>query len=172
MKRKTFARFATLMAISLVITGCATSAYYYKYQGAAGGFSDIKIQDDIYKVSYSENSFVSVETAEDFALLRAAEVTLTNGYKYFIILDQKSDPHTTSSTIPLSSMTVGSGVLAPGSVTGYASTFNYGGGTVTQSRPSTSNLIQCYKDKPLDASLLIYDAKQVQDSLKAKHSIH
>ncbi|MBI2094932.1 MAG: hypothetical protein HYT89_02055 [Candidatus Omnitrophica bacterium] len=171
--QKNKVRLFTLLMAVLCCSGCATGSYYYKYQGAAGGFSEVKIQDDLFKVAYSENQFVSPETAEDFALLRSADVAIQNGYKYFVILEQKSDVQKTSVDMPSYSTTMASGSIYPATYSGsmIGNTINYGGGTYVYSRPSTSNMIKCFKEKPENLPTIIYDAVQVRDSIKTKHSI-
>ena len=70
---------------ALSLAACAStgpSAYGPSY-GAGAGFENTKIQSDRFRVSYTGNS---ANEAKDYALLRAAEITLAEGYTHFKIL--------------------------------------------------------------------------------------
>ncbi len=79
--------------ISLVLTtSCATP---YQTTGFTGGFTDTQLSETIWKVSAAGNAFTSKTAINDYALLRASELTLQNGYKYFVVIneDQTSTSH-------------------------------------------------------------------------------
>ena len=67
----------------VLLSGCATA---YKPNGLGGGYSDMALSDDTYKVSFRGNGYSSPELVQTYLLRRCAELTLQNGYKYFIIL--------------------------------------------------------------------------------------
>jgi hypothetical protein len=54
-----------------------------------GGYSDTALAPDVYKISFGGNGYTTQERATDFAVLRAAELTLSHGYRYFGIINQK-----------------------------------------------------------------------------------
>jgi hypothetical protein len=72
-----------LIAASLLIFGCGATAY--KPYGLTGGYSDKKLFNDEFVISFDGNIRTDANRAIDFAMLRAAEITLDNGYKYFVI---------------------------------------------------------------------------------------
>lgn len=150
------------------ISGCATP---YKKSGFMGGYSDTKIQDDIFKVKFKGNAFIGRDEVADFALLRCAELTLNNEYKYFIVLDEESYAKTGTFTTPVTSQTTGQ-VQAYGSSGTYQGQTTYSGGqTYSMRKPRTSMMIKCFKEKPDDIQALIYDAEQVQANLKESYKI-
>ena len=53
----------------------------------SGGYSDLKLNHNTYRISVQGNTYTSPEHANNIALLRAAELTLQNGAERFIILD-------------------------------------------------------------------------------------
>ena len=55
------------------------------------GYSEVQNSPTIFRVSFYGNSITSHEMAEDFALLRSAEVTLEQGHRYFVILNKAGD---------------------------------------------------------------------------------
>ena len=68
------------------MNGCATT---YKELGRSGGYHEIQLDENIFKVTFSGNGYTSMEMAKDFALLRSAELTIEKGYKYFSLIDNE-----------------------------------------------------------------------------------
>lgn len=81
---------AALLSLVTLIAGCVSAT---PYQPAAnkGGFSEQKVEDNRYLVSFKGNSRTSQEVVETYLLYRAAEVTLESGHDWFLIADQKDD---------------------------------------------------------------------------------
>ncbi|MDD5081439.1 MAG: hypothetical protein PHC58_05570 [Candidatus Omnitrophica bacterium] len=156
----------------LVISGCATGYYSERF---TGGYQDMKIQDDIYKVSFRGNAFCGSERVADFALLRCAEVTLDNGYNYFIILDEKMTNKTGSYTTPVTAQSYGTANVYGGSnyATGsYSGTTYYSGGqTYHYNKPLTAYAIKCFQEKPVDIQVVVFDAKQIRDNLRGHYGL-
>jgi len=73
--------------ITLLLAGCATS---YHQKGFFGdGYSDYRVNQDKFAVTFRGNEFTDSEDVRRFALVRAAELTLQNGFRYFKILSEK-----------------------------------------------------------------------------------
>ena len=168
---------ATLVVI-LSLYGCATG---YKPVGAMGGFSSTQLDENVFTVSFKGNGYTGREKANDFALLRSAEITLEHGFKYFIIVDAQQYSKNSSYTTPTTATTnvnsntygnvYGSGNSAIYNANTYstATTTVSGGQTYVSSKPRTSNTIICLSEKPEDFS---YDAEFIAKSLKEKHGIY
>jgi hypothetical protein len=75
-----------LLVIFVLLTSCATP---YQSSSFMGGFDEIKLSDDSYQVNFRGNKYSSTQRAIDFTLLRSAELTLENGYSYFIVVDSE-----------------------------------------------------------------------------------
>jgi hypothetical protein len=93
MTRKPVALIASLALLG-ALGACATATPYQPNlpgQAASGGFSDVKLEPDRYRVTFSGNSLTSRETVEGYLLYRAAELTLAQGYDTFIIVDRHTD---------------------------------------------------------------------------------
>lgn len=74
-----------VLSLIFVLLGCATS---YKQRGTGivgGGYTDGVIDADTFWVTFNGNGYTSGEKAYKYSLKRASEVTLSNGYRYFII---------------------------------------------------------------------------------------
>ena len=93
MPNKTFMAFAAL-ALALGLTACATpTPYQPKAPGTAtsGGYSEVRLEPNRYRVNFAGNSMTSRETVEGYLLYRAAELTLQEGYDSFAIVDRHTD---------------------------------------------------------------------------------
>jgi hypothetical protein len=90
---------------SLISAGCATQ---YTGRSLAGGYSDTQLAPDAFRITFSGNGFTSSERTQDFALLRAADLTLSHGFRYFAIINSASGGNTSSITLPGQSYTTAS----------------------------------------------------------------
>ena len=71
---------------ALALAACATPTVYAPegYGGQRGGFAEQRLQADRFAVTFSGNSLTSRDTVEMYLLYRAAELTLENGYDWFL----------------------------------------------------------------------------------------
>lgn len=96
-------RLFTLGASALLLAACATATPYGPATTAGGfGFSDQRIESNRYRITFRGNSLTARETVEDSLLFRAAELTVENGFDYFIALenDTESESRTTTTGSP------------------------------------------------------------------------
>jgi len=77
-----------LSILCLLLAGCATS---YQPKSYTGGYTDTKLDDDKYRVTFSGNQHTSADRVEEYALLRAAEITLEYGYSHFVIVNESGE---------------------------------------------------------------------------------
>jgi len=149
------------------LNGCALRYQPYKH---GTGYYDYKIQDDIYAAGY--RGAASQEKSEDFALLRASEVALANGYAYFVIIKETAQEDRHIVTQPATVTTYGI-VGRDGFYRGTA--FAMGHDDYHYDSPSTRDIIRCFKAKPKgtpkDAAAVLYDAAQVRDNLRARYKL-
>ena len=89
------------LAIGIFLGGCATS---YQKSGFSGGFSETQLSENVWKVHFRGNAKTTMERATDFCLLRSAELTLENGYKYFAIVDENSSTKSSTFSTPSTSV--------------------------------------------------------------------
>jgi len=131
----------TVLSIVLFVVACATD---YQAKGYTGGFSETQLGENSYRIYFSGNAKTSSERASDFALLRAAELTIENGHQFFIV---------TESQDKVSTRVIGD----EDSVT-------------TQNRPRTDITVRMFDTKPQD-SRIVYEAKFVRQSIRGKYKI-
>jgi hypothetical protein len=87
-------------ALMLVLTACAQPAAYQPAERDNGpGYSDERLAENRYRVTFTGNSSTRRETVENFLLLRAAEVTRDAGYGWFVFDDRDVEAKTTYRTM-------------------------------------------------------------------------
>jgi hypothetical protein len=94
---------AALAASTFVVAGCATETTYRPAQGRGfyrTGFSEQRIEPDRFIVSFGGNSVTERDTVERYLLFRAAELTLQQGYDYFVTVDRETDRQTRTYSTP------------------------------------------------------------------------
>ena len=75
----------------LTLGACASSPNYVAADSADDyGHYSRKISENRYRVNYNGNSRANFQDTRDFALLRAAELTLAEGHDWFQIVDRES----------------------------------------------------------------------------------
>ena len=138
MKKRIF-----LAIFVIFISGCATT---YHSKSFTGGFSETQLGENIFLVSFKGDGFTHKDSTIDFTLLRSAEITMENGFKYFVIFE--SDDENTYS----------------------AQTYDEPIGLRLISKPSATNKILCFKEKP-ETKDIVYEAKFVAKSIRNKYGI-
>jgi hypothetical protein len=92
MKRPLLAAAAAAI-LALGLSACATSTPYQPLNPAnadAGGYHDVKLDANHWRVNFSGNSVTKRDTVEQYLLYRAAELTTGQGFDWF----QETDRHT------------------------------------------------------------------------------
>ncbi len=155
-----------LLALFILLQACATG---YKKDGLTGGFSETRLDENIFMVSFRGNGYTKTERAIDFTLLRCAELTLQHGFKYFIVTEANTSVKVSTYKTPKTSYTSGTAYGSNGTTYGYATTTKHGGDTYEVHKPSTSNTIVCYKERP--DGVVSYNAEFVYQSISEKYNI-
>jgi len=151
----------TLVLLSFAV-GCATP---YQSTSFRGGYSDTQLAPDVFRVYFRGNGYTAMERAQDFALLRAAELAQSHGFSCFAVVDESSSTSVQTFTTPGQSYTSGSGMVTGNFVTYSGQTMYYPGQTYTFHKPRTGLLIKCFTEKPehiytFDAAFLVHSLKQ------------
>lgn len=77
------------LVVALALGGCAlTSATGYRPAGSDGGYTELQLGPDLFRVAFQGNPYTSQERVADMALLRAADLALTHSAPYFVVLSQ------------------------------------------------------------------------------------
>ncbi len=86
--------FAAALAVAAGLAACATPTPYQPNlpgQATSGGYSEMRVEANRFRVNFAGNSLTSRETVESYLLFRAAELTVQNGYDWFSIVDRATD---------------------------------------------------------------------------------
>ena len=137
------------MVLSLGLAGCATP---YQPKGALGGLSETQLGPDVYKIYFTGNGYTSRERSQDFVLLRAAELCLQGGFKYYMLMSSADGGAASAITV---------GGYGRG---GFIST------TSTMLKPRSDIFVRFFHDKPKDGAFVL-DAKFIYDSLRKNYQL-
>lgn len=151
---------------TLILQGCATT---YQKTGFTGGYSETQLDENVFTVFFRGNGLTGRERVADFTLLRSAELTLENGFQYFAIIDANSYTSNSTYTTPTTFHTTGSAYGTGNYAYGSATTRTTGGQTYNISKPSSSNTIVCFKEKP--ETVFAYNANFIYKNIRQKYGI-
>lgn len=115
----------SIALLFLSLAGCSTS---YGPCGLTGGYSDMRLNNDTYKVAFRGNGFTSQDKVQNLLLRRCAELAKQNNYRYFVILTGRENHSDSQFTTPTRVNT-----STYGNVSGYgnANTNYYGNSAYT-----------------------------------------
>lgn len=162
-----------LTLVALWLCSCATP---YRPMKSGKGYAEAQIAPDQFRVSFQGNGQTGSEQTSDFAMLRAAQVTLQHGFGYFAVTDVTN----TSSARPYIVRqrfhtdyppNMGLPPPTPGGYDPYRFGYivEYQQPTI-YFQPGTSLLIQCFKTRP--EKPFTYDASAVERSIKQKYKMN
>lgn len=150
----------TFAAVCFAITLSACATPYGKY-GIAGGYTDSRIDENTFSISVDTNGFTNQQTTSMHGLYRAAELTVENGYDFFVIVSDAQNPAGMSMAMPGSSNTT---INSYGSRATATTTYTPGA-IVPVVFPNSSLTIKSFKgSKPTD-NPRAYDARSVMTYL-------
>lgn len=159
-------RILLIFVLISVMSGCATG---YQPEGMTGGYSDIQLDKNVFKVTFKGNGFTRQNTASDFALLQSAELTLKHGFKYFKIVDANKYLNSSKITTPTTTTTnINMNSYGTSSAYGAATTTTVGGQTYNISKPTSTDTIVCFTKKPSGFS---YNADFVAKNIRKKYGL-
>ena len=154
-----------VLAYSAVLSGCATG---YHSEGFSGGFEETALAPNVYRVSFSGNGYTRSSRAEELALLRSADLTLQKGFRYFGLADSNSRSSYSTYTTPRNTTTTANVNVYGNTAYGTAQSTTTGGQTMFISKPSSTNPVVMFVDKPADAGM-VFDAQFLCDSIGPKY---
>jgi hypothetical protein len=75
-----------LLIPAALLAGCAT--LYQKEGLFTNGYSDHKMAPDRFSITFRANEFTPADKVMEYALKRAAKLTLKHGYAYFVVIEE------------------------------------------------------------------------------------
>jgi len=152
-------RIGLILLLCLTTAGCATD---YHRIGLGGGFEETQLSENIWNVTFVGNGYTSSLRAADLAILRSADLAYMNGYKFFILTSSFDSINYSTYTTPVTATTNYQGNTAYTNI--------QGGHTYIISKPSQSNTVVMFKEKPRGITN-VYDADFVCKSIGKKYDI-
>lgn len=136
------------MLSTACLMSCATP---YQPEGYSGGYSDMKLGKDLYQVSFSGNGYTGSDTVQAFFLRRCADLTIEQGYEFFILVNQEAG------ATQYSTGTTHNGTVSRDYYGGY----NYSGSsnTTTVTKHGRTGVIKIFKEGAQPE--ISYDAREI-----------
>lgn len=155
-----------LTALSLSLAACATAPTVYQPASAANaiGYSEYRIEPGRYRVTFQGGSGAPPEQVMDFAIMRAADLALTEGYDWFRVSDRFMRATGGGSSGPTISLGIGGASFGRHSSVGggVGTGFDLGGGNSGASAAT----IEVFMGKgPKPVGVDVYDAHAVRRTL-------
>lgn len=164
----------TLIAV-LLLSACASQPDYKAANRAGYGYKETQLSESRYRVQYKARG-EGQDTARDYALLRAAELTLLEGYDWFVVVDRETLVNREQHQSAVDSgvrydrvVTRDCGLL--NCTTSYKTvpTYSMGLSSGTPSRGDTEAVLEIMMGKGVrPASGDSYDAVEVRDNLQQR----
>ena len=157
---------------ALALAACATPTVYAPANPNAAssvGFSEYRIENNRYRVTFQGGPGAPPQLVNDYAFLRAAEVTLRDGYDWFQVVDRFGEQ--TGAGYGGPRISIGGGTSSysgrgwggSGVGIGVGTSFPLGGGGSSGTYSRTIEIVLGRGARP--ASPDAYDARQVAASL-------
>lgn len=147
---------------TLSLAACATAPTLY--QAAAGaqavGYSEYRIEPGRYRITFRGGPGAPGQQVSDYALLRAADLALADGYAWFRVADRRMEDRPDNS--PRLSVGLGSASYGRHSAVGVGvdQGFSLGGGPALE---TTIEVVMGKGERPHGAD--IYDARALRESI-------
>lgn len=159
-------RMVLIGAAASLLAACATAVgtAYGPADSKGYGYTQTRIEADRYRVAFAGDGATSPETVEDYAMLRAAELAVENGYDWFRVVGHTMDEAEKGGV----GVGAGFGTGSYGRRSGVSVGVGGDLGTVGGRRFYTSRLevLMGKGDKPDDPAA--YDARSLIDSIRAR----
>lgn len=91
---RSLGRTLTVAMAVLLLAACASNRSSYVPASDEGGvgYTESRLSEARYRVVFKGESGASLETVQDYALLRAAELTVAQNYDWFEVAERSSTP--------------------------------------------------------------------------------
>ena len=160
-------RLIPIVAVCAALAACATAPTVYGPASGptAVGFSEYRIEPGRYRVTFRGGPGAPAAQVADYALLRAADLAIADGYDWFRVVDRYTSQSGYDSGPRLSiGAGGGSGGYRSGVGVGLGTSFNLGGGpAITQSLEVIMG-----KGRPAPGGPEVYDARDVRRTVGAR----
>lgn len=91
---RSLAQAAAVGALIVFLAACVGATPYQPAPPRGFGYSEERLDQNKFRVTFRGNAQTSRETVEDYLLYRAAELTLQNGFSHFLIIGRDTEKKT------------------------------------------------------------------------------
>lgn len=157
------------------LSACASSSTQYVVAEDEGdyGYSERKLTETRYRVSFTGSSGTPIELIQDYALLRAAELTVQKNYDWFEVADRTITPQVAENEVG-TEVAITSGAptytrcgLLSCSTTRYSPSYAIETVDFPDRRQSFTTSIEVVMGTGASEPTRAYDAREVIDSVRA-----
>lgn len=163
-------RTILFLAAALTLAACATTPPPYAAAASqtGAGYSETQIESNRYFVTYRAPSGADAALIEDYALLRAADLTLQNGREWFWVDRRTVEPYDGARSGPSVGVGVGGGSWGgrSGGSVGVGISLPIGGQRGERAQAATLEVRFGEGPKPDEPNA--YDARAVSANLRAR----
>ncbi len=155
--------------LAITLAACASAPIYQASTTPTGpGYSETQVEANRYFVTYRAKGRAEASLLQDFALLRAADLTLSQNKDWFIVDRRTMDTGSGRSGGPSLGVSVGGGSWGgnSGVGVGVGMSFPIGGGGGERANAATVEIRMGSGAKPDDPNA--YDARSVAASLRSR----
>ena len=135
-------------AAAMILCACGTP---YGSYGLLGGYTETQLGENVWQVTFESNGYTTQATTVRYAMLRCAELTLEQGYRYFAIINKDAYSQAagvmSSGSFNATSNRMGNTMYTNGSMSGLSAMISY---------PTADQTIMMFHEKP--EGVLSYDA--------------
>jgi len=163
-----------------LLAACATQTPYKAAEArGAVGYTETALTDNRYRIVFKGNTYTDAETVQDYALLRAAELTLETGHDWFQLANRDNDETVRGGNVIESGLGFDNRFGGPTAVYQRCGLLSCSavvtqsprliGSTVTTTPVTTSHTSQLeivMGKSPLPDSVETYDARQLSTTLR------
>lgn len=168
----------SIILMALTLSACTSGPAYKQAQASGYGYKETAIGENRYRVNFKSRGSDRAE-AMDYAMLRAAELTLLEGYDWFIVIDRETqvDTHSTGTGSSLSAssrrdVVQECGLLGCKTTTYPRTEYGLGLDVGNSSQSKIESILEIRLGKgvrPEDGNS--YDAREVSKSLKSEYQL-
>ena len=148
-------------AAALILSACGTP---YGSYGLLGGYTETQLGENVWQVTFEANGYTRQATTVRYAMLRCAELTLEQGYRYFAIINKEAYSHAagtmSSGSFNATSTAVGNRINTTGGMSGLSAMISF---------PTADQTIMMFHEKP--EGVLTYDADITCRSIGKKEGV-
>jgi hypothetical protein len=159
---------ASAALLLTALAGCATA---YQSKGFTGGYSESQLSDNVFRVYFRGNAKTTAERAEDFTLLRSAELAQDHGFPYFIVVDENSVTEVMGTyNTPTQTNTTATATAVGNTAYGTSHSATSGSLSMHIRKPSDRMTVVCFRDKP-SVDGMVYESRFVVGSIRSKYGM-